>query len=193
MVLRSTIASLSLWLVGAARAVADAVDTTRNSGSSYLSGARSESSSLAVGPSLTDGMLPSLVNVILVLIGVIAAIYLTLLFLKKIMGKRAASGGRNAVIEIIETCYLAPKQSISLVRIGARGALLGVTERGISPLVELSGDEIEEALAKREGKAEPFNLQLSFKDALGKAKRKVTDLGAYSSKLKRKDHSAVGA
>lgn len=166
---------------------AGASDTAKVSGQSYLSGAQASSESV-VAP-LADGMFPSIAKVIFVLLGVIVAIYLTLSFLKKVMGRRATSGGRGDVIEVIETCYLAPKQSISLVRIGDRGVLLGITEKGINSLIELPAEEISATQKQLRIKDAP----LSFKDALGKARQKIVDLGSYSAKFKRKDRSAVGA
>ncbi|MCH7877875.1 MAG: flagellar biosynthetic protein FliO [candidate division Zixibacteria bacterium] len=168
--------------------VADAVpgDTAKAVGQSYLSGAESPVESV-VTP-LTEGLFPSMTKVIFVLLGVIIAIYFTLSIVKKGMGRRATGGGRGDVIEIIETCYLAPKQSICLVRIGGRGALLGVTEKSINSLVELSAEEIlaaQKAELSKDG-------SLSFKDALGKARRKIVDLGNYRTKFKRKDRTAIG-
>lgn len=162
-------------------------DTAKASGKSYLSGAQVSTESV-VAP-LADGLFPSVAKVIFVLLGVIVAIYLTLSFLKKVMGRRATSGGRGDVIEVIETCYLAPKQSISLVRIGERGVLLGITEKGINSLIELPAEEIlttQKQIRMKDG-------SLTFKDALGKARQKIVDLGSYGVKFKRKDRSAVGA
>lgn len=170
----------------AASAVAGPGDTTKASGQSYLSG--TESSSESIVTPLTDGLFPSMTKVILVLLGVIVAIYFTLSIVKKVMGRRATGGGRGDVIEVIETCYLAPKQSITLVRIGERGALLGVTEKGINPLIELTSEEMLATEEQRHAKNSPIR----FKDALGKARQKIVDLGNYGAKLKRKDRSAIG-
>ncbi len=184
---RTCIALVLAIAVLAVTSSASANDSLNASGQSYLSGAQSSANSV-VAP-LADGLFPSVTKVIFILLGVIAAIYFTLSFLKKIMGRRAASGGRGDVIEVIETCYLAPKQSISLVRIGERGVLLGITEKSINSLVELPAEEI---LATQKLSLSK-NGSLSFKDALGKARQKIVDLGSYGSKFKRKGRSAIGA
>jgi flagellar biogenesis protein FliO len=125
-----------------------------------------------------ESIFPSFFKIIMALIAVIAGIYLTLTLLKKAMGRKVSSGNRTNAIEVIETCYLAPKRSISLVRIGSRGALLSVSDNTIATLMELSSDETSEIVEMVEsGGSAP-----DFRKTLSKAKQKIIDLGSYAKK-----------
>lgn len=135
---------------------------------------------------LSEGLFPSMAKIVLVLIAVIIAIYATLALLKKLMGRRVAGGGSADVIEVIETCYLAPKQSLSLVRIGERSALVGVTDSGIHPVMELSAEETATLM----GNSGNNVAKVNFRETLGKAKQKIIDLGGYSAKIRSNSDSS---
>ncbi len=125
-----------------------------------------------------ESIFPSFFKIIMALVAVIIGIYLTLTLLKKAMGRKVSSGNRTNAIEIIETCYLAPKRSISLVRIGSRGALLSVSDNTIATLLELSSDETSEIVEMVDlGASAP-----DFRKTLSKAKQKIIDLGSYAKK-----------
>ncbi len=132
-----------------------------------------------------ESVFPSFLKITLALIAVIAGIYLTLTLLKKVMGRKISSGGSANAIQIIETCYLAPKRSISLVRIGSRGALLSVADNTIETLMELSPDETNDILEKLSSQSDTPD----FRKTLSIAKQKIIDLSSYA--LKNREESRV--
>jgi len=132
-----------------------------------------------------ENMFPSFLKITLALIAVIVGIYVTLALLKKAMGRKVSSGARGNALEVIETCYLAPKRSVTLVRVGKRAALLSVADSSISTLLELNADETEEILTTVASQvAGP-----DFRHSLQKAKQKIVDLGSYA--LKRRQDEQV--
>ncbi|HSG99683.1 MAG TPA: flagellar biosynthetic protein FliO [candidate division Zixibacteria bacterium] len=138
---------------------------------------------------LGKSVLPSAGKVIFVLGLVIAGIYGAVALLRRMMGRHAGSGGAGEAIELIESLHLSPKKQISLVRVGHRGALLAVTEQGISSLLELDAAETEAALELARQKRTPVN----FKDALGKARGAIVELGGYARKATKSQTAATTA
>ena len=109
----------------------------------------------------------SIFKMIAALVLVIACIYGALYLLGRLMGKRGgkAAAGRN--LEVLESTYVGPKKSVSLLRVGDRSVLVGVTDTGISMLTELSEQETASLLAAQDAPAEdPFGKFL--KSAYGK-------------------------
>ena len=72
---------------------------------------------------------------------VIGLIYLSIYVLKKFNNKTYTSG--NQLIDIIGKSYLAPKQSLYIVKMGFSYAVLGVCENSINMIKELSPEEVE--------------------------------------------------
>lgn len=131
----------------------------------------------SVESQLGGSLLPSFGKVGLILALVIVGIYLTLTLLKRMMGRRVSSGAQGAALELVETCYLSPKKTLSYVRLGNKSALLAVTENSISSVMELDSDETSETLEmiKNKGKT------ISFTESLSKARRKIVDLRSKRS------------
>jgi flagellar biogenesis protein FliO len=57
--------------------------------------------------------------------------------LKKLMAKRHTGRSGNSLLEVIETAYIDPKKSLSLVRVADKSVLIGITDNQISVLTEL--------------------------------------------------------
>lgn len=72
---------------------------------------------------------------------VIAALYGGLYLLKRLMSNRRVSATSTAALEVIESTYVGPKKMVSLVRVGGKAVLVGVTDQQISMLTELSAEE----------------------------------------------------
>lgn len=138
---------------------------------------------------LAESVLPSAGKVIFVLGLVIAGIYGAVALLRRMMGRHAGAGGAGEAIELIESLHLSPKKQVSLVRVGNKGALLAVTEQGISSLLELDAAETEAALELARQKRAPVN----FKDALGKARGAIVELGGYARKATKNETAATTA
>jgi flagellar protein FliO/FliZ len=90
---------------------------------------------------------------------VIAVVYGALYLLRKLMGRRYG-GANGGSLEVLQTTYVGPHKAISLVRVGRRSVLVGVTDNQISTLTELDSDETDEIVAQvdcRTAKTESFS------------------------------------
>ncbi len=97
---------------------------------------------------------PAIVKMIGALTVVVICIYGGLFLLKRASGGRAGSRGTGRLLEVLETTYVGPKKTVSLVRVAGKSVLIGVTEGQISVLSELDADETA-ALATHNEEAAP--------------------------------------
>jgi len=111
--------------------------------------------------------MPSMIRMICALIVVICCIYAGIFLLKRSMGKKYAGGGTN-ILEVLETASVAPKKTISLVKVLDKSVLIGVTENGISMLTELDQEQTEKVLASNTSTEETVDFKKSFKSAWDK-------------------------
>ncbi len=123
---------------------------------------------------LATSVVPSLMKIISALVIVLIAIYSSIYLLKKTMGKKFSGNKRLDSLEVIETTYVAPKKTISLIRVGNKSVLVGVTEQNISMLTELTTDETEQILSVEQVESVPTH-QNSFKEFLSVASNKVKE------------------
>jgi len=134
----------------------------------------------------TDGFYssaaPSLFKLISALVIVIACIYAGVYLLKRMMGKKYSGNRRSNLLEVLETTYIGPKKTVSLVRVADRAVLVGTSENHISPLAELDADETARMLAT----AAPEEETESFKKVLSSAVTKLKEMG-----FKRTDKAAL--
>lgn len=107
----------------------------------------------------TSSSMPSLFKVGGALAVVIIAIYLGLFLLKKMMGKKYSGNKKNNVLEVLETTYIGPKKSISLIRIAGKSVLVASTETQISMLTEMDSDETKEIMREIDVEIEPDAFQ----------------------------------
>lgn len=98
-------------------------------------------------PSFLSSATPSLLKLFSALIVVVAAIYVGIYLLKRLMGKKYTGNRQNNLLEVIETTYIAPKKSVSLLRVADKSVLVGMTENQISVLTELDSEETRKVLA----------------------------------------------
>ena len=116
-----------------------------------------------VGKSLYNGgsLALSTFKMISALVVVLVCIYLGVYFLKKLMGRRSAANGKNNLLEVLETTYVGPKKTVSLVRVAGRSVLIGVTDSQISILTELDAGETSAITAAAvENESEGFDRLL---------------------------------
>ena len=74
------------------------------------------------GTGFYSSAMPSLFKLISALIVVVVCIYVGVFLLKRLMGKKYSGNSSNSVLEVLETTYVAPKKSVSLLRV-AEGQL----------------------------------------------------------------------
>lgn len=101
----------------------------------------------AVPTSARGSFTGAVVKMISALAVVVICVYFGLYLLKRLTGKRSGAGLKNDVLEVLQTTHLGPHKTISLVKIGNRAVLVGVTDQQISPITELDQRETEEILA----------------------------------------------
>ncbi len=90
--------------------------------------------------------LPSLLRIFGALLVVIAAIYLGLYALKRLT-MRKYNGRSRHLLEVLETAGIAPKKTVSLIRVADKAVLVGMTDTHITVLTELDRQQTEEILA----------------------------------------------
>lgn len=117
--------------------------------------------------SIIGTAMPSMIRMICALVVVICCIYGGIFLLKRSMGKKYAGGG-NSILEVLETTSVAPKKTISLVKVMDKSVLVGVTENGISMLTELDSEQTEKVLAFQESPEEDIDFKKSFRTAWDK-------------------------
>jgi flagellar protein FliO/FliZ len=81
------------------------------------------------------------VKLIISMVVIVGLIYLSMYFLKKINSRAAGGGIIGDTIKIVGRTFLSPKQSLYLVKIGDRYAIIGATEQSVSMIGELSDEE----------------------------------------------------
>ena len=90
---------------------------------------------------LTSSALPSLVRMASALVIVIACIYGGIFLLRYFTGHRRGRRGQAKILEVLETTSVAPKKTVSLIRVADKSVLVGITDTGMSLLTELSPEE----------------------------------------------------
>ncbi|MFH1688295.1 MAG: flagellar biosynthetic protein FliO [bacterium] len=98
------------------------------------------------------------------LVVVIFAIYGGVWLLRRLSGGRG-SRKEQRLLEVLETAYLGPKKSVTLLRVADKSVLLGVTETGMSVLTELDADQTTVALAGPEQVTSGDNFDRLFASA----------------------------
>jgi len=129
------------------------------------------------GPEYTGTVLPSMAKVIGALVLVLLCAYGGIFLLKKSMGRRFG-GGTGKLLEVIETAHVAQKSSVSLVRIGSKSVLIGVSEAQVSMLSEMDEAETSEMLASIESE----QTTQSFETLFSSAKAQWRKLAAHAGK-----------
>jgi flagellar biosynthetic protein FliO len=97
-------------------------------------------------PFLTSAF-PSLLKMIGALLFVLVCIYGVLYLLKQTMGKRYSGGGRGDLLEVVTTLGIAPKKTVSLIRVADRSVLVGITDSQISVLAEFDAPQTSQIVA----------------------------------------------
>lgn len=114
--------------------------------------------------------MPSMLKVGGALAVVILSIYLGVFILKRMMGKKYSGNKKHNILEVLETTYIGPKKTISLVRVAGKSVLVASTETQISMLTEMDSEETEEILRGIEVEIEPDAFQNMLSSASDKMK-----------------------
>lgn len=122
---------------------------------------------------VTPSSMPSMFKMLGALIVVIVCIYVGLFLLKKSMGKRYG-GLKGGALEVLETTHIAPKKSVTLVRVADRAVLVGVTESQITVLTELGSEETAELMQNVATEQETAGFKQMFEAATQRVKTFTT-------------------
>ncbi len=128
----------------------------------------------ASSPEPTGSMTGAVIKMISALAVVIVAVYVGLYFLRKLMGSKAASGGRRDILDVIQTTYVGQHKAIALVRVAHRSVLVGVTDNQITTLTELTEDETAEILAESPVNRQPVDRFAGILRAAGDRLRQMS-------------------
>jgi len=156
-------AILIMALLGALMINTDKVSAERNSFSSLQKqGDKTELFQQEKTSNFYSSTMPSLIKLVSALIVVIICIYLGIFLLKKLMGKKYSGNSRKNFLEVLETTYIAPKKSVTLLRVADKAVLIGMSESHIAVLTELDDAKTKEILVtmKAEEEATPFKNML---------------------------------
>ncbi len=162
------VAVIGLFFINTGRATADVakpVTTTPDASGSGQIG-------------LGQTVVPSLLKMASALIIVVFCIYGSVFLLKKGFGRKLSHNRRNSALELLETTYVGPKKSISLVRVADRSVLVGVTDNQISVLTELDAEATQAVLVCDGEEEQPAK----FKDLLTTASQKVREFTVKGKK-----------
>jgi len=113
---------------------------------------------------------PSLMKIGAALAVVVICIYVGLWLLKKVMGRKYSGGGQGGHLEVLESMYVAPKKSVSLIRVGDRTVLIGVTDGGVNMLTEFDEADSAPFIAPVEASPTPTQFAGLLKTATDKIK-----------------------
>lgn len=166
-------ALLGLLVVNTDRASADRSTATTAKGEVIETGdvaGRSE-------PVFQSSVLPSLLRLISALAVVVVCIYIGIFLLKRLLGKRYSGNRQLNVLEVLETTYVAPKKTVTLLRVGDKSVVVGMSENQISVLTELDSKQTERILA---GVVEEQQTG-SFRNVLRSASSKLKEIGSGKS------------
>lgn len=125
------------------------------------------------GPPAKPSVGAAVVKMISALALVIVALYGGLYLLRRLMGRRQGGSLGIDTLEVLQTTYVGQHKAISLVKVGKRSVLVGVTDNQISTLTELDAEETDEIL----GQTAPLLAHESFTRVLSGAAGKLKMMG----------------
>ncbi|HWR82423.1 MAG TPA: flagellar biosynthetic protein FliO [Candidatus Deferrimicrobium sp.] len=111
------------------------------------------------GSTYTPSALPSLLRMAGALIVVVICIYVGLYLLKRLTTKRFSGNRRHCLIEVVETAGIAPKKSVSLIRVADKAVLVGVTDSHVTFLTELDAEHTAQVMANCREESAPDRFQ----------------------------------
>lgn len=117
---------------------------------------------------LGSSVLPALIKMGLALLAVVVCIYLGLYVLRRMMGKKYSGNRAGQVLEVLETTYLAPKKSVTLVRVANKAIVVGMTESSMVTLSELDDEQTREILDAQNVTVPDPKFEQVLSDAFGK-------------------------
>lgn len=120
---------------------------------------------------LADSALPVLAKMVGALLVVIVCIYVGIYLLKRTTGGRYSSSRGTNALEVIETACVGQRKTISLIRVGEKSVLVGVTDDRMALLSELNADDTTAILASAPQESEADGFSKMLNSAVTRVKR----------------------
>jgi flagellar biosynthetic protein FliO len=130
-----------------------------------VAGAQDTLKTLPTPPSIEfgAGIFGTIVKLLLALAVVVGLIYLSIFLLKRLSGRTLPN--TEQLIKVVGRSYLTPKQSLYIVKLGLKYAVLGVGENSVNLIKELTPEEVE---TLKPATDKPRNFQDVLKSMLKK-------------------------
>ncbi len=144
------------------------VDKVSADGSSPVATATAQQSETGVTTAQETSVIGAIVKMISALVVVIASVYIGIFLLKKLTQKRSGQNTKSDVLEVLQTTHIGPHKAISLVKVGKRSVLVGVTDTQISTLTELDEVETQEVYAQAPSQEAGDSFAGTLKNATGR-------------------------
>ena len=141
------------------------VDKVSADGSNTAVSATAAQSEAGVTTAQETGVIGAIVKMISALVVVIVSVYVGIYLLKRLTQKRPGQNTKTDVLEILQTTHIGPHKAISLVKVGKRSVLVGVTDSQISTLTELDEVETQEVYAQAPSQEAGDNFAGTLKNA----------------------------
>jgi flagellar biosynthetic protein FliO len=131
-----------------------------------VAGAQDTLKTLPMPPSIefSAGIFGTIVKLLLALAVVVGLIYVSIFLLKRLSGRSLSD--TEQLIKVVGKSYLTPKQSLYIVKLGLKYAVLGVGENSVNLIKELTSEELESLKPTTDNK--PRNFQDVLKSMLKK-------------------------
>jgi flagellar biogenesis protein FliO len=151
-----TVAVIGLFLMPSDDGRADQSGNTSSSGAATAE-------SVGTSDLFTSGAIPTLGKMIGALLVVILCIYVGIYLMKKTMGGRYGSTNKLNALEVLESTGVGPKQSVTLIRVGEKSVLVGITGERMALLTELNAEDTAALMTSAPADREPdaFSRMLS--------------------------------
>ncbi|HUV31662.1 MAG TPA: flagellar biosynthetic protein FliO [Acidobacteriota bacterium] len=128
----------------------------------------------AQAPFSMSAPIGSIVKMVSALIIVILCIYAGLYLLRRLLQARRKGSGSADLLEVIQSTYVGPKKTVSLLRVADRSVLIGVTDSQISVLAELDAEQTAAILEREPDKEGRENFGRLLAAAAGRLGRFAT-------------------
>jgi len=168
----STAVILAVALTGLALVNINQTAAVTESAASAMNPAVTDTTAVAQIPPVFDATaLPAIGKMVGALVIVIICIYLAVYLLRRVMGGRSRRKGGSRLLEVLESVYVAPKKTISLVRVADKSILIGITDSSMAVLTELDADQTAVALSVPEETTSHENFDRLFARAANRLRR----------------------
>jgi len=119
----------------------------------------------------TDGALPTLAKMVGALFVVIVCIYVGIYLMKKTMGGKYGGTNKINALEVLESTPVGPKQSVTLIRVGDKSVLVGITGERMALLTELNPADTAALITSTPADCEPDAFSKMLSTAAAQMKR----------------------